>query len=91
MLRPQFSPILINTYREPSQMIVLGKEEIMSQEGRRQEHNLAILFNATEITHLLPSLKIKCPNIKQSSLADDVVGAEKVKNLKIWQELILQG
>ena len=30
VLRPQFSPILINNYREASRMIVLGKDEIMS-------------------------------------------------------------
>ena len=28
VLRPQFSPILINTKRETSRMIVLGKDEI---------------------------------------------------------------
>ena len=42
LLYPQFSPILSNTYREPSRMIVLGKDKIMSQEGTTQGDNLAM-------------------------------------------------
>lgn len=46
---------------------------------------------AIGITRLPRSLKIQCPNINQISLADDVVCAGKMKNLKIWLDrLVLQ-
>ena len=41
---PQFSTILINTYREPSRMIVLGGRDILSAEGTTQGDNLAIFM-----------------------------------------------
>ena len=72
VLCPQFSPIVINTYRKPSRMIVLGKDENMSREWRTEDNNITISFYAIGIMNLLRSLKIKCPYTKQISLADDV-------------------
>ena len=34
VLYPQFSPILINPYREPSRMIVLGKDRVITLQCR---------------------------------------------------------
>ena len=79
VLCPQFSRTLINNTR----MIVLRKDEIMSREGTTQGDNLAMSFYAIGTTLLLRSLKVKCPDLKQISLAYDAVGTGKVKNLKI--------
>lgn len=81
VLCPQFSPILINTYREISRMVFLEKNEIMSREDTTQGDNLEMSFYAIGITPLLRSLKIKCFDIKQISLADDIAGVGKMKNL----------
>ena len=64
----------------------------MSREGTGQNDNIAMSFCTIEILPLLLSLKTKCPNINQISLADDAIGVGKVKNLKIWwDDLVLQG
>ena len=49
-----------------------------------QGGNLAMPFWAVRITLPLQALKIKCLDIEQIFLTDDIVGAGKVKNLKIW-------
>ena len=82
VLCPQFSPILINTYREISRMVFLEKNEIMSRGDTTQDDNLEMSFCAIGITPLLRSLKIKCPDIKQISLDDDVACIVKVKILR---------
>ena len=82
VLCPQFSPILINTYREISRMVFLEKNEIMSREDATQGDNLEMSFYAIGITPLLRSLKIKFPDIKQISLDDDVACIVKVKILR---------
>ena len=46
--------------------------------------NLAMPFQAVRITLPLQALKIKCLDIEQIFLTGDIVGAGKVKNLKIW-------
>ena len=58
----------------------------MSREGTTQGDNLEMSFLAFGITPVLRSLKIKCPDTKQVSLADYVGYTKKVKNLKIWQD-----
>ena len=64
VLCTQFSPILINTYREPSRMIVLGKDEIMSREGTTQGDNLAMSSYAIGITPLVTMTENQMPLYK---------------------------
>lgn len=56
VLCPQYSLILINTYRETSRMIFLGKIEVMSQEDTTQGDNPEMSFYAIGIT---PRLELK--------------------------------
>ena len=58
----------------------------MSREGTTQGDNLEMSFRAFGITPVLRSLKIKCSDTKQVSLADYVGYTKKVKSLKIWQD-----
>ena len=46
ILCPNFSTVLINTYRIPGRMIVLGSKDILSTEGTTQGDNLAMSFYA---------------------------------------------
>ena len=86
---PEFSIILINTYREPSKLIVLGKWEISSQEGTTQADNLAMPFYASGTTTLLNFLKANITSIRQVWLADDATAAGKLKPLKDWWGAII--
>ena len=44
ILCPQFSTILINTYRLPVRTIVFGSKDLLSNEGTTQGNNLAMSF-----------------------------------------------
>jgi hypothetical protein len=86
---PNFATILINTYREPSRMVVFGADDIMSVEGTTQGDNLAMSFYALGTDPLMRYLKITCPNTRQVSLADDITGAGTIYNLKEWWDTIV--
>ena len=86
---PEFSIILINTYRELSRLIVLGKWEISSQEGTTQGDNLAMPFYALGTTTLLNFLKANITSIRQVWLADDATAAGKPKPLKEWWSAVI--
>ena len=48
---PQLSTVLINTYRRPARMIILGSVDILSVEGTTQGDNLAMAFYALGTYH----------------------------------------
>ena len=81
---PQFSIILINTYRLPVRMVIYGSKDILSVEGTTQGDNLAMSFYALGNVPLLEHLKISSPNVKNVCLADDITGAGKLSKLKCW-------
>ena len=87
---PNFSRILINTYRQPSRMIVFGSTDILSTEGTTQGDNLAMPFYALGTDPLLRIVKIQCPKVSHVSLADDISGAATISNLKCWFVSIAQ-
>ena len=74
LLRPQFSTILINTYRLPVRMI-FGSKDIVSNEGTTQGDNLAMSFFALGTATLFNYLLISSPNVKIVGLAGDITGA----------------
>ena len=89
---PEFSTVLINTYRIPVRMLILGGGELMSEEGTTQGDNLAMAFYALGISTVLAALKCLCPSVSQVGLADDITGAAKIPNLrKWWENLIIEG
>ena len=89
ILCPQFSTILINTYRLPVRMFIQGGGEILSVEGTTQGDNLAMSFYALGISILLDRLKISSPNTRQVGLADDITGAGKIHDLRLWWDTII--
>ena len=64
ILCPQFSFILMNTYRIPSRMIILGSKDILSLEGTTQGDNLVMSFYALGIKPILEHLRISLPKVK---------------------------
>ena len=86
---PPFSTIMINTYRQPSRMIVLGASDIFSAEGTTQGDNLAMPFYALGTSILLYQLRKTTPNVKQIWLADDATGAGTIQQLKEWWDAVI--
>ena len=79
LLCPQFATILINTYREPSKMYVLGQDIILSTEDTTQGDNLNMSFYAFGTTSLLNSLRMSLRNLCEPNMdvylkpLDDVI------------------
>ena len=88
-LCPQFSTILINTYRLPVRMIVFGSKDIISNEGTTQGDNLAMSFYALGTATLLNYLLISSGNVKNVCSEDDITGAGTLVNLKKWCSRII--
>ena len=61
MLCPPLSPILINTYRAPVRMIVVGSGEISSTEGTTQGDPLAMAMHALAVVPLIHKLRNNSP------------------------------
>ena len=85
---PKFSAVFINTYRLPVRMFIQGGEEILPAEGTTRGDNLAMSFYALGTSILLDRLKLISPTTSQVSLADDITGARKILDLRIWCDTI---
>ena len=86
---PEFSTVLINTYRLPVRMFIQNGGEILSVEGTNQGDNLAMSFYALGTSILLDRLKLISPTASQVNLADDIAGAEKILDRGIWWDTII--
>ena len=62
---PFFSKILINTYRSPLRLIILGGVETQSTEGNTKGDNLAIYFYALATVETKNCLQITANEVKQ--------------------------
>ena len=87
-LCPQFATILINTYRNPSRLIINGGKELLSQEGTTQGDNLAMAFYALS-TVLMQNQLRSVTETKQVWLSDDATGAGKIPPLKRWLDVLI--
>ena len=76
--------ILVNKYRRPACLIILGASDIYSLEDSTQDDNLVMAFYALETTPLVNTLQITSPEARQVCLADDISGAGSLSNLIIW-------
>ena len=72
---PQVATILVNTYRIPASLIILGASDIYSFGGTTQANNLAMVFYALGTTTLVHMLQITSPEVCQVCLAEDISGA----------------
>ena len=86
---PEFSTVLINTYRLPVRMFIQNGGKILSVEGATQVDNLAMSFYALGTSILLDRLKLISPTASQVNLADDIAGAGKILDLGIWWDTII--
>ena len=89
ILCPQFSTILISTYRLPVIMIVFGSKNIIPNQGTTQGDNLPMSFYALGTATLLKYLLISFPNVKIVCLEDDITVAGTLVNFKKWWSTII--
>ena len=79
-------PILVNTYRKPSDLIV-GGTLLLSQEGTTQGDPLAMAMYALATIPLIT--KITANGCKQICYADDAASGRKLFLIrKLWQQII---
>ena len=85
---PPFATVLINTYRIPARLILVGGGEIKSAEGSTQGCTLAMGFYGLGTTPIIIILKKTVAEVSQVWLADDASGAGKLHALRKWWDLI---
>ncbi len=85
-LCPSLSKVIINTYREDSQLFIDGST-LHSQEGTTQGDPLAMAMYAIAITPLIYQLEDS--GIKQAWYADDATAGGSLKHLKEWWDRIV--
>ena len=83
-LCPPLTPILINTYRAPTELYVDG-EVLLSQEGTTQGDPLAMSMYALAT---IPLIKRVSRNVTQVWYADDASGVGSVNHLREWWDKI---
>ena len=87
-LCPNFSTVLINTYRNPARLFISGGGEILSMEGTTQGDSLAMQFYGISTTNIIKRLDYQITKIHQVWLADDATGAGTLLNLRKWWESV---
>ena len=86
-LCPSLSKIIINTYREDSQLFIDGST-LYSQEGTTQGDPLAMAMYAVALTPLIHQLEDD--GIKQAWYADDATAGGSLNCLKGWWDHIVE-
>ncbi|XP_064384670.1 uncharacterized protein LOC135333619 [Halichondria panicea] len=84
-LCPALATILINTYREPTDLYVDG-DRLLSQEGTTQGDPLAMPMYALASIPLIT--KLSNTNITQIWYADDAAAAGKISDLREWWDTL---
>ena len=87
-LCPPLATILINTYRKPTRLFIVGGGEISSMEGTTQGDTLAMQFYGISTRPIIEKLKFAATKVHQVWLADDATGAGTLSDLKKWWDLV---
>ena len=89
---PPFAIVLINTYRVPARLFIVGGGEIESAEGNTQGCTLASAFYGLGTKPIIEELDQlnthETPDVSQAWFADDATGAGKLVPLKVWWDTI---
>ena len=85
---PAFATVLINTYRNPTRLFIVGGGEIPSSEGTTQGDALAMQFYGLSTQPIMTCLDYKRTNVHQVWLADDATGAGNLRSLKTWWDIV---
>ena len=83
VLCPLIATYVINTYRVPARLFVVGGSELISAEGTTQGDPLAMSVYAISLQPLISLLHNRITG-KQCWFADDATGAGPVEEVKQW-------
>ena len=83
---PAISTVLINIYRTPAKLFVVGGTELLSKEGTTQGCVFAMAMYALGTMPLIDSLR-SC-QVTQAWYADDSQGAGRISCLRKWWDAI---
>ena len=89
MLCPLIATYVINTYRAPARLFVVGGSELKSAEGTTQGDPLAMSMYAISLQPLI-SLLHNRSTAKQCWFADDATGAGALEEVKQWWDELRQ-
>ena len=81
MICPAITIYVINTYRAPARLFVIGGKELKSSVGTTQGDPLAMSLYAVSLQPLITGLTIAS---KQYWYADDATGSGSLDGLKKW-------
>ena len=92
ILCPEIATLGTNLYSIPARLFVQGGAEISSDEGTTQGCPFSMPGYAIGILPLMSliGLNEECIGVKQAAFADDLTGVGKLKQLKIWWNMILE-
>ena len=82
---PQIAAVLVNIYRRPARLIILGASDIYSLKGTTQGDNLGMAFYALGTTPLVNTLRITSPEVPRHLKS----GAGSLDELIIWWKNVI--
>ena len=91
-LCPAIAKFFYNCYAISARPFIIGGKELRSREGTTQGDPTAMAAYALGLTPLLDHLQSLKRSVKHVAFADDLTGAGKLKEIKIWWDtLIIEG
>ena len=85
---PEIATYIINTYRNPAELHIANcKETLLSEEGTTQGDNTSMGLYSCSTIPLVHGTHEKA-DVKRIFYADDGAGGGKLKNLKVWWDII---
>ena len=89
LLCPRPAISIINTYRNPARLFIVGGGELRSQEGTTQGDPLAMPFYAISVMVLISFLHDAYDMVKQVWFVDDLTAAGKLRALLAFFEILI--
>ncbi|CAB4008017.1 Hypothetical predicted protein [Paramuricea clavata] len=89
LLCPRPAISIINTYRNPARLFIVGGGELRSQEGTTQGEPLAMPFYAISVMVLISFLHDAYDMVKQVWFADNSTAAGKLRALLAFFEMLI--
>ena len=90
VLCPPLKQILVNTYRAPVRMIIIGSGEISSTEGTTQGDPVAMAMYALATLPIIHQLRHSFPTVQQVWYADDATSSGSCSDLRAWWDQLQQ-
>ena len=87
VLCPIIAAYVINTYRQPARLFIIGGKEIASAEGTTQGDPMAMAFYAISTLPLITSVQA-ASTVKQCWFADDASGVDRVAQIREWWDAL---